>query len=296
MIKMKDEKLIKILSKYNDNVSKLFKLGDSELNYRLDYIKKYKFNRSDEDIRQLLLLANDKELYNYKFIDSAYAKEFFAVIHAWRALSQMEIFELKDIFIELMSEIKDKNFDDFQVVFFRELISPFRSSMYKEFEKYIKDDSLNEWVRVEYIETLRDMFETDELDFEDTDELFKYILTTNEIEIINAYIIGICKDYKLIQHYDDIKQCFLNNKVDLMCNGDLEDCEVAFGLKEERSEERKISGIASDFSEFLEEIDSIENKNKNEDIEQKVDMIKVGRNDPCPCGSGKKYKKCCLNK
>ena len=22
---------------------------------------------------------------------------------------------------------------------------------------------------------------------------------------------------------------------------------------------------------------------------------KVGRNDPCPCGSGKKYKKCCLN-
>lgn len=25
-------------------------------------------------------------------------------------------------------------------------------------------------------------------------------------------------------------------------------------------------------------------------------MAKIGRNDPCPCGSGKKYKKCCLNK
>lgn len=24
--------------------------------------------------------------------------------------------------------------------------------------------------------------------------------------------------------------------------------------------------------------------------------LKIGRNDPCPCGSGKKYKKCCLNK
>ena len=22
---------------------------------------------------------------------------------------------------------------------------------------------------------------------------------------------------------------------------------------------------------------------------------KVGRNDPCPCGSGKKYKKCCID-
>ncbi|RLG15347.1 MAG: hypothetical protein DRN71_01585 [Candidatus Nanohalarchaeota archaeon] len=29
-----------------------------------------------------------------------------------------------------------------------------------------------------------------------------------------------------------------------------------------------------------------------------INMLKssVGRNDPCPCGSGKKYKKCCLNK
>jgi preprotein translocase subunit SecA len=25
----------------------------------------------------------------------------------------------------------------------------------------------------------------------------------------------------------------------------------------------------------------------------KRDVPKVGRNDPCPCGSGKKYKKCC---
>jgi len=22
----------------------------------------------------------------------------------------------------------------------------------------------------------------------------------------------------------------------------------------------------------------------------------IGRNDPCPCGSGKKYKKCCMEK
>jgi hypothetical protein len=25
-------------------------------------------------------------------------------------------------------------------------------------------------------------------------------------------------------------------------------------------------------------------------------MSKVGRNDPCPCGSGEKYKNCCLHK
>ena len=27
-----------------------------------------------------------------------------------------------------------------------------------------------------------------------------------------------------------------------------------------------------------------------------VKKVKVGRNDPCPCGSGKKYKSCCMDK
>ena len=27
-----------------------------------------------------------------------------------------------------------------------------------------------------------------------------------------------------------------------------------------------------------------------------VQAVRIGRNDPCPCGSGKKFKKCCLNK
>ena len=26
------------------------------------------------------------------------------------------------------------------------------------------------------------------------------------------------------------------------------------------------------------------------------DRAKIGRNDPCPCGSGRKFKKCCMGK
>ena len=32
---------------------------------------------------------------------------------------------------------------------------------------------------------------------------------------------------------------------------------------------------------------------ENEKINTPVKRTKVGRNDPCPCGSGKKYKNCC---
>jgi uncharacterized protein YecA (UPF0149 family) len=37
-------------------------------------------------------------------------------------------------------------------------------------------------------------------------------------------------------------------------------------------------------------------KKKHHAPKQDLQLPKVGRNAPCPCGSGKKYKKCCLNK
>ena len=39
-----------------------------------------------------------------------------------------------------------------------------------------------------------------------------------------------------------------------------------------------------------------ENRERQQTILKKkpVKAKKIGRNDPCPCGSGRKYKKCCL--
>ena len=43
----------------------------------------------------------------------------------------------------------------------------------------------------------------------------------------------------------------------------------------------------------------------NEPVEKLMEIVRaedakaspqVGRNDPCPCGSGRKYKQCCLRK
>ena len=35
------------------------------------------------------------------------------------------------------------------------------------------------------------------------------------------------------------------------------------------------------------------NENKDDTVKRQAKSSKVGRNDPCPCGSGKKYKQCC---
>lgn len=44
------------------------------------------------------------------------------------------------------------------------------------------------------------------------------------------------------------------------------------------------------------EIDHFEGKTIFDHKLKPVRNEKIGRNDPCPCNSGKKYKKCCLNK
>ena len=57
-----------------------------------------------------------------------------------------------------------------------------------------------------------------------------------------------------------------------------------------RQETAKITGAA------LEAINSVDGNGKinvNEHQTVRNEGQKIGRNDPCPCGSGKKYKNCC---
>jgi len=42
-----------------------------------------------------------------------------------------------------------------------------------------------------------------------------------------------------------------------------------------------------------EDVRTILTEIKEEKPEQVKDVVKIGRNELCPCGSGKKYKKCC---
>ena len=41
---------------------------------------------------------------------------------------------------------------------------------------------------------------------------------------------------------------------------------------------------------------NVGNTNKGENVQARNRDAHIGRNDLCPCGSGKKYKNCCMNK
>jgi uncharacterized protein YecA (UPF0149 family) len=50
---------------------------------------------------------------------------------------------------------------------------------------------------------------------------------------------------------------------------------------------------ADEFRKILSEMQPAEPEGTEDSKPGPVRAVKVGRNEPCPCGSGKKHKKCC---
>ncbi len=67
---------------------------------------------------------------------------------------------------------------------------------------------------------------------------------------------------------------------------------------EEEWDDEEDSGATKEFLAYLESLPDRgtgDGTGPDQRFDPKPHTPKIGRNDPCPCGSGKKYKKCCLN-
>ena len=57
---------------------------------------------------------------------------------------------------------------------------------------------------------------------------------------------------------------------------------------------------ADEEDDLDEEVDFLDRNGSSTNVQRPLlprrELAKIGRNDPCPCGSGKKYKFCCLTK
>ena len=94
----------------------------------------------------------------------------------------------------------------------------------------------------------------------------------------------------LIEYKKEAYDVFNNMMYDIQAEFVKHLFRTKFGVQIVQREE-----VETNLSRAAEEFDSSEEK---EDVEVKpiVKGDKIGRNDPCPCGSGKKYKNCCMNK
>ena len=243
---------------------------------------------SKKNKKQLLELGSDMALYYYEYDEDDAddeCPEFFAVLHAWRALSEFEIPEAKVLFVDLLRELfEDEDDLDWMPRLFKELIKPFQADMFDESVAYILDGNEYEWFRAEFVNLLHRMLKNNEVDKRALNKVFEKLFKQCKNPVVNASAIAVCKDENFTEHYPQIKKLYEQEYVFKALDGDLEDVELAFGMRTKRSTKRDLG-----FSNILEEV-------FREEDAPSISLVteeKIGRNDPCPCGSGKKYKKCC---
>lgn len=126
--------------------------------------------------------------------------------------------------------------------------------------------------------------------------------------IYTALASTICECH-FMEMLPEIRQLYQDERVDTSAIGDFDDCiDMMFSYKDTGNNcscplntTEKLKGWAmyqQDSSQYdAKELDKMLEELVQEDLrEVRIERGKIGRNDPCPCGSGKKYKQCCLNK
>ena len=221
---------------YTESVSKLIKLGrpngETWLNYStLDITR--------DHIPDLIRLVEDHELRVMEppdgLPDDVDLPEWYAQIHAWRALAQLKAQEAIPVILGILHQVDDQDDDwigeDADEVF--ALIGPAAIGPIAE---YLKDNTKGLYARVGAAMSLHAIGKAHP---ETRDECVRILASVLENhkendEGLNGFIIYDLVRLRAVEYIDLIEKAFKSESVDEMIMGDFEDVQVELGLIEKR--------------------------------------------------------------
>ena len=262
---------------YTDPVNRLLKYGKcEEIKGWPDYSK---IGLTHEHIPELIRMVTDHKLLRA----DQNSLEVWAPVHAWRALGQLRAEEAIKPLIGLFSELSD---DDWASEELPKAVAMLGEKAIKPLREFLLDSSNKELARATAANCLEEIgSKNPSLKNDCISILVDYLdQSTIDAPTLNGLVIAYLMELKAVDSIDVIRKAFNNGNVDITVAGDLEDVEIQLGLRTKR-ETPQPNYLNPEFEKLSSNFDSFKAKKK-----------KIGRNDPCPCGSGKKYKKCCLNK
>jgi hypothetical protein len=181
----------------------------------------------------------------------------------------------------------------------------------------IENTELYEWARVAALNTYKLLYDEHIIS---EDEYVSYLrsLIYEELPPFDSYtvftaIAGDVLDARLLQMLPDVRFLYEDYRIETIMYGEY-DSYLDFIFSEpdldkphyfndtiseletwgcfERDQEERTKPLEKDFTDFIQN-EVKRDRELDEVLAQK--HKKIGRNDPCPCGSGKKYKRCCMN-
>ena len=277
---------IDLESKYSEKIQPLFELNRDGYIDEKSVNEYTKFNFTKEDIPELIELAMDNrsEEIDYELYQKESDRLYFATIYAVRVLGKLGV-------VEAIEPLVNKMYLSLDSDFYQEAMIYFLADIGVEALDFIENDLLTVAEdKLTLFDGLKKIVKQNPQEHERIEAfLVKYLETTEDNGSHLAFAISQLVDITRVKYLDMIKNIFETKDVDTMYAGDFEDIEIKLGLKKERVHPREKNRIEELLNVFKMEGGEVS-------YQQVRTEPKIGRNDPCPCGSGKKYKKCCLNK
>ena len=245
-------------------------------------------------VPELIRMATDAELNT----GPSGSPIVYAPIHAWRALGQLRAEEAIAPLLGLLRRI-DEDDDDWVSDDLPRVLAEIGAASIQPIAEYLADPSHREWARTAAAAALGLVAEAHpETRAECVARLRAQLEHDGEqSESLNACLIAPLLDLKAMEALPDIERAFASGRVDESVNGDWEDAQIELGLKTVREHPPKPNSLTKWREESLAQMameDALEEVEEFEEPgEPYIAPPKVGRNDQCPCGSGKKFKKCC---
>ena len=259
----------------------------------------YGFSKADEP--ELIALLIDRKLHEA----SPESNEIWVPLYAWRILGQLRSVAAIEPLISVLDIVceDDWAFSELPVVIgmigelaivplCRYLREHEHEHDHWEFTRVMASDSLVEIAK-----------QHPELRDEVIVQLREYLVVANPNDLSsNGLLVSGLINLKAVEAIDEIRSVFQKGHVDLTISGDIEDVEIALGLRHQRETPKphyEIPGLSglSRMSGSRGLLDTEGSGGARAALGETYvrDTPKIGRNDPCICGSGKKYKRCCLH-
>ena len=238
------------------------------------------------------------------------------VDYACFLLAEFKCQELFPVLIDLFNKDKVEDAFNFYGVGVLDKIPAVVASVFdgnfKLLNELIENKKLDDYVRNRFLNCYTYFFAHNMVRTESLVKYLRYLIKLYDYadDMIYNEILSVIIDAHLFEMIDDVKLLFKNDVIDYSYRGGydsfIDDIFNYDHLKDNYetldSVEKYMAWWAcfekNDYSSI--DLDSVTNKlvdKISDEIKDSLNCnVKVGRNDPCPCGSGKKYKKCCLDK
>ena len=290
-----------------EKISSLKKIENAKESNAL--VRKIIENSTDEI--KIELLAEFKEYIDWCKIGDLPDNRIFGIqmLTIFRELAMKEAFDLIIEYLQLNYKIIDVELDDFLLEIVYEILCILGDDRVYEIKRIIKDKTINNYVRATFSSALAFLTYLEKTEIEVTEEFYKEIFEDkNEDLELKFYMTDDLEKLGLKEFKDLIKK--VEAQYENLLPWEIEDPVFDSSHFEELKNSKE---SLLDYLDFYETLDSSNIYDWDEDDEKLFNAlpdlhlfdeydfdyqeprtsIKIGRNDLCPCGSGKKYKKCC---